>query len=80
MRNFAMGPPIRLARIKPKVAQATPISMALATPNSSAIRGAQAIAVPWPPIRDTVPPSNPTGADKPNRDATEIPVRFCTNM
>ncbi|MEZ5904353.1 MAG: hypothetical protein R3C69_04335 [Geminicoccaceae bacterium] len=52
IRNLAIGPPIRLARIRPKVAEATPISMAWVMPYSSAIRGAQAIAVPCPPISD----------------------------
>ena len=77
---MAMGPPIRLARIRPKVAQAMPISMALVMPNSSAKVGAQAIAVPWPPINDTVPPSSPTCSGNPNRAATEMPVRFCSSI
>jgi len=35
-----------LARISPKVAQATPISVAFSIPKRSAMSGAQAIAVP----------------------------------
>ena len=62
IRNRAMGPPMRLASIRPKVAQATPISLAFAIPYSFANRGAQAIDVPCPPMRETVPPIRPTSA------------------
>ena len=80
IRNLAMGPPMRLARISPKVAQAMPISMALEIPWSAAIRGAQAMAVPCPPTRDTEPPSMPTADGRPISLATEMPVRFWTIM
>jgi hypothetical protein len=71
-----MGPPIRLARIRPKVALAMPISMALVMPYCSAMVGAQAMVVPWPPISDTVPPTTPTAAgqveQRRHRDAGHV--------
>ena len=63
--------------MRPKVAVATPISIALTMPCSSAIRGAQAIAVPCPPISETEPPRTPTALGNPSNAATEMPMRFC---
>ena len=66
--------------MSPKVALAMPISMALVMPYCSAITGDQAMAVPWPPISDTVPPSTPTAAGSPKSEATPMPVRFWASM
>ena len=80
MRNLATGPPIRLAKTRPKVAQAIPISAAPAIPYLSEKMGAHAIEVPWPPMSDTVPPRMPTAGSRPIVDATPTPVRFCSNI
>ena len=80
IRILAMGPPWRLARINPNVAQAAPISMAFDTPYSDAGRGAQAMAVPWPPMWEIVPPMSPAAVGSPKRRATPTPMKFCRNI
>jgi hypothetical protein len=55
IRNFATGPPSRLATIRPIVATAVPVSTAGGNPCSRAIAGAHAIVVPCPPTRAMEP-------------------------
>ena len=57
-----------------------PISSALPTPFSPAICGAQAIVVPWPPISDTVPISNPVAPGRPSQRARAMPNVFCASI
>ena len=75
-----MGPPARLASIRPAVANAIPGSAAPAIPYSPAITGPQAIEVPCPPISDAAPIIKPASGGDPNRLAPNTPTIVCTTM
>ena len=76
IRKAATGPPITAAAIRPSVAAATPSSIAPASSWVAAISGAQAMAVPCPPISDAEPRSTPAPDGSPNRAAPATPTAF----
>ncbi len=74
--KLATGPPTRLAITRPRVAAATPISMAFDSPKRASISGAQAIVVPWPPIREADPNSTVIPFGSPSAAALPAAIRF----
>ncbi len=55
------------------------VDSVLPTPYCSTKVGAQAIAVPCPPLNETEPPSMPTAVGNSVKLITARPVKFCTN-
>ena len=76
IRYFAIGPPNTQAMISPSVATAIPVSIAAGKSCSVAMRGAQAMVVPWPPDKAMEPMTTPAAEGIPKASAPTVPTIF----
>ena len=77
MRRRATGPPMRPPATRPKVAQAMPMSVALARPIFSR-SGPQPAAVPCPPVMVMEPATRPSSGFWSSATASPTPTAFWT--